>query len=170
MIVCNIQNDYSCKLCSLSNEQLQYNVWKPTLLPSSGDREWETCLLWLMPAEKLLSPIGPVTESSSLCRVHKSMCVFHTRLETEQDFKHCVPNYVRKWIKSERIVFLNCTFILFHTFVSDMKICLDFCPIIFPPPSWKSIDTSYIKIAKLQTLAHTTWNSTKLTLTWALII
>jgi hypothetical protein len=125
MIVCNIQNELSCKLCSLFNEQLKYNVWKPTLLPSSGDREWEMSLLSLMPEEKLLSPIGPVTESGSLSRVHQSMCVFLTRLETEQDFKHCAPNYVRQWIKSERRVFLNCTFILFRTFVSDMNIYLD---------------------------------------------
>jgi hypothetical protein len=128
MIVCNIQNESSCKLCSLSNE-LKYNVWKPTLLQPSGDRQWEMCLLWLMPEEKLLSPIGPVTESSSLYRVHQSMCVFHTSLETEQDFNPCAPNYVRQWIKSERRVFLSCTFILFHTFVSDMNVYLDFCTI-----------------------------------------
>jgi hypothetical protein len=131
MIVCNIQNNSSCEHCPLSNEQLQYNVWKPTLLPSTCDRDWEMCLLWLMPEEKLLSPIGPVTESSS----YKSMCIFHTRLETEQDFKHCALMYARQWIKSERRVFLNCTFILFHTLVSDMNVYLEFCTIIFPPPS-----------------------------------
>lgn len=135
MIVCNIQNDSSCKLCSLSNELLKHNVWKPTLLSSSGDQQWEMCLLWLMPEEKLLSPIGPVTESISLSRIQQSMCVFHTRLETEQDFKHRAPDSVRQWTKSERRVFLNCTFILFRTFVSDMNIYLDFCTIIFPPPS-----------------------------------
>ena len=134
MIMCNIQNDSSCKLCSLSNEQLKY-VWKPTPLPSLCDQEWEMCLLWLMPEEKLPSPICPVTESCSLSRVHQSMCIFHTRLETEQDLKHCAPNYVRQWIKSERRVFLNSTFILFHTFVSDMNIYLNFCTIICPPPS-----------------------------------
>jgi len=74
-----------------------------------------------------------------LTRIHQSMCIFHTRLETEQDFKHCAPNSVRQWIKSERRVFLNCTFILFRTFVSDMNIYLDFCTIIFPPPSWKAL-------------------------------
>ena len=94
MIVCNIQNSSSCEHCPLSNEQLKYkyNVWTPTVLPSSGDREWEMCLLWWMPVEKLLSPIGPMTESNSLSRVHQSMCILHTKLEAQQDFRHCTSN------------------------------------------------------------------------------
>lgn len=148
MIVCNIQTYSSFEPRPLSNEQLQHNARKSTLLPFSGDGDQKMYLLWWMPEEELLSPIGLVTERT-LCQdplqyMHFPLQDGSTATFQTLCFKCTWDNGQSQKEECFWIAFLFCSALCVrHEHI------LGFLHNYFSTTFVNSIYTSYIKLTKL---------------------